>query len=116
MEARIEARLRLTETLIELSTGESFQTAVIGILWSRVAYARRYSLADREPVKMGGLQVMEISEHGDIYVKTALDHSAYRVVIRFAEIEAIVVSCDRPEWLIHQPHELAEGGTGVRTA
>jgi hypothetical protein len=107
MEARIEPTLRLVGSSVELSTGESFQVAYMGILWALVTSAKR-GLTTNEPFEMGGsLRVMEINGHGDISaINKTRDRSAYRLLIRFAEIESVAILTGLAR----------RGGDSVRTA
>ena len=104
---RIEARLRIVGSSVELSTGESFQVAYMGILWALVTSAKR-GLTTEEPFEMGALRVTEINADGDISAinKTALERSGYRLLIRFAEIESVAILTGLAR----------KGGDGVRTA
>jgi hypothetical protein len=107
MEARIEPRLRLVGSSVELSTGESFQVAYMGILWALATSAKR-GLTTEEPFEMGGLRVTGINGDGDISAtnKTARGRSEYHLLIRFAEIESVAVLTGLAR----------KGGDGVRTA
>jgi hypothetical protein len=106
MEPRIEPQLRLVGSSVELSTGESFQVAYMGILWALATSARR-GLTTEEPFEMGGLRVTGINGDGDISaINKTRDRSAYRLLIRFAEIESVAILTGIAR----------KGGDGVRTA
>ena len=106
MEARIEPRLRLVGTSVELSTGESFQVAYMGILWALVTSAKR-GLTTEEPFELGILRVTGINGGGDISaINKTRDRSAYRLLIRFAEIESVAILTGLAR----------KGGDSVRTA
>jgi hypothetical protein len=102
-----EPHLRLVGSSVELSTGESFQVAYMGILWALATSAKR-GLTTEEPFDLGVLRVTKINGHGDIYAikKTAREPSNYRLLIRFAEIESVAVLTGLAR----------KGGDGVCTA
>jgi len=106
MEALMEPTLRLVGSSVELSTGESFQVAYMGILWALVTSAKR-GLTTEEPFDLGILRVMGINRDGDISaINKTRDPSAHRLLIRFAEIESVAVLTGLAR----------KGGDGVRTA
>ena len=106
MEPRIEPQLRLVGSSVELSTGESFQVAYMGILWALVTSAKR-GLTTEEPFELGILRVTGINGDGDISaINKTRDRAAYRLLIRFAEIESVAILTGLAR----------KGGDGVRTA